>query len=190
MGVRTPWQVHIVGSQAVGKMTVGQVLSRITGVPLLYNHQIIDLLTPMFPFGTPAFNRLADNFRNDIVDETAEAGRNLILTGGWPFDDPSILPIVARMRAAAIDRGGQACFVELRAPLDVRLERNQTENRQRHKRRDWATDAALTALTEAHRWESNGDFPWPDEHLVIENASVTPGEAAAAIIERFGLPRA
>jgi hypothetical protein len=161
-----------------------------TGTPLLFNHQIIDLLTPMFPFGTPVFNRLADTFRNNIVDEAAEAGRNLILTGGWPFDDPSILPIVERMRGAAVERGGQACFVELRAPLDGRLEWNRTENRQRHKRLDWATDEALTAMTEAHRWESNGDFPWPHEHLVIENASVSPDEAAAAIIERFGLTRA
>jgi hypothetical protein len=169
-------------------MTVGQALSRLTGAPLLYNHQVIDLITDYFPFGSPPFNNLVDEIRGRIIEEAAIAGTNLIGTGAWPFDDPTVTPLVAGWREHVVARGGEAYFVELQAPLHVRLERNRHEHRRAHKKTDWATDEVIRGLSEAHRWHSDGDFPWPDQHLVIENASTTPEAAAMRIVERFGLP--
>ncbi|MEX1022944.1 MAG: AAA family ATPase [Dehalococcoidia bacterium] len=182
-----PWQLHIIGPQAVGKMTVGQALSRLTAAPLFHNHQVIDLLTEYFPFGTPPFNRLVEDVRRGVIEEAAGAGLNLVVTGALPFDDRYWLAILERWTASVQSRGGQAYFVELRAPLDVRLERNRHEHRRAHKKTDWATDEALRALSEEHRWYSDGDFPWPERHLVIDNTSVTPEEAARRIVEHFGL---
>ena len=41
--------VILFGPHAVGKMTVGQALSRITGLKLFHNHMTIELLAPLFP---------------------------------------------------------------------------------------------------------------------------------------------
>lgn len=185
---QSPWQVHILGPQAVGKMTVGQALSRLTGAPLLYNHQVIDLLTNYFRFGSPPFTQLVDEIRGRILEEAAIAGTNLIGTGAWPFDDPAVAPLVARWREHVVSRGGEAYFVELQAPLEVRLERNRHEHRRAHKKTDWATDEALRALSQAHRWHSDGDFPWPEQHLLIDNTSLSPEDTAARIVAYFGLP--
>ena len=38
------------GPQAVGKMTVGQELSKITGLKLLHNHMTIEVLTKIFDY--------------------------------------------------------------------------------------------------------------------------------------------
>ena len=43
-----PKFIMIVGPQAVGKMTVGQELSKITNLKLLHNHMTIELLTKIF----------------------------------------------------------------------------------------------------------------------------------------------
>ena len=38
--------VTIIGPQAVGKMTVGQELAKITGLKLFHNHMTIELVAP------------------------------------------------------------------------------------------------------------------------------------------------
>ena len=40
--------VIIVGPHAVGKMTVGQELEKITGLKLFHNHMTIELVSPFF----------------------------------------------------------------------------------------------------------------------------------------------
>ena len=42
--------VLITGPQAVGKMTVGQELVKITNLKLLHNHMTIELLTKIFDY--------------------------------------------------------------------------------------------------------------------------------------------
>jgi hypothetical protein len=185
--VRHPWQLYVIGPQAVGKMTVGQEVSRLTGAPVLYNHLVIDVLTHFFPFGSEPFERLLAETRQRIIEEAAAAGLDLIITGAWPFDDPSVLPLIEAAKATVETRGGEAAFVELRAPLEVRLQRNRSEHRRAHKNVDWATDEAMGALDREHRWYSDGDFPFPDRHLVIENTDLTPAEVARRIVEYFGL---
>lgn len=41
--------IILLGPHAVGKMTVGQALSRITGLKLFHNHMTIELLARFFP---------------------------------------------------------------------------------------------------------------------------------------------
>ncbi len=43
------------GAPAVGKFTVGQALSALTGVPFVDNHSTIDLAKKVFDFGAPGF---------------------------------------------------------------------------------------------------------------------------------------
>src|SRR5262245_63209690 len=77
--------VFIFGPSAVGKMTVGQELKRLTGHRLLYNHMVVDLVTEFFDFGTPGFHRLAEPFTRQIIEACAEQGGGLLTTQGLIF---------------------------------------------------------------------------------------------------------
>ena len=135
---RPPRLVLILGPTAVGKMTVGQELAKITGFKLLYNHMVVDLLTEFFPFGTPAFHRLARMFTEELLDAAAETGVDLILTHALVFGTPRTNENIDEFSAPFRKRGGQVSYVELAAPLGHRIDRNETENRRRNKKLDWA----------------------------------------------------
>jgi hypothetical protein len=45
--------ILITGPQAVGKMTVGQELEKITGLKLFHNHMSIELVLNFFGYETP-----------------------------------------------------------------------------------------------------------------------------------------
>lgn len=63
--------VLIFGPQAVGKMTVGQELAKVTGLKLLHNHMTIELVQPFFDFSTDTGKKLVRHFREEICKEVA-----------------------------------------------------------------------------------------------------------------------
>lgn len=78
--------VFIFGPQAVGKMTVGQELSAITGLKLFHNHMTIDLLEPLYGFSKEMW-RLANTFRRSIFQSFAISDQyGMIFTKVWYFD--------------------------------------------------------------------------------------------------------
>jgi hypothetical protein len=177
----------IFGPPAVGKMTVGQELARLTGFRLLYNHMVTDLVTALFEFGAPPFHKLARGFTSALLEEAANARLGLILTHGLIFSSPSARTLIDDWSSAFLAAGGAVYYAELSAPLECRLERNETENRARHKKLDWATRERLREMESWGRWNSDGAFPHPDRHIVIENSELSPAEAAERIRVRFGL---
>ena len=54
--------VIIFGPQAVGKMTVGHELEKVTDLKLFHNHMSIDLVNPIFSYGTDEGRRLVSYF--------------------------------------------------------------------------------------------------------------------------------
>jgi hypothetical protein len=186
---KRPFQLGIYGPQAVGKMAVGMEVRRLTGAPLLHLHLLVDLLKPFFGFQTEPFQRLMTTFRLGILGESAEANRDLILTAVPRFSAPEVMQLIEDSAALATSVGGEALFVELEAPLAVRLERNRSELRRANKDLDWATDEALTTLDEAHITAAEAGVTLPDRHLVIDNTDLSAAAAAERIVEEFGLPR-
>lgn len=67
--------VLIFGPQAVGKMTVGQQLEKITDLKLFHNHMSIELLHPFFGFGSETW-RLSALFRKEIFKAVSESKLN------------------------------------------------------------------------------------------------------------------
>ena len=55
--------IIITGPQAVGKMTVGQELVKITNLKLLHNHMTIEVLTKIFDYNKEIFRKLNEEFR-------------------------------------------------------------------------------------------------------------------------------
>src|SRR5688572_25998789 len=79
--------VVIFGPPAVGKMTVGFELSKLTGLKLFHNHMTIEPVLNFFDFDTPQFNALVGEFRRRIFEEVAKSDlKGLIFTFVWALN--------------------------------------------------------------------------------------------------------
>lgn len=184
--------VWIVGPPAVGKMTVGRALGRLTGLPLFHNHLSIEAVLPVFDYGTPAFGRLVGDFRRAVLREAAESDHaGLIFTYVWAFDDPAEERFVDEISGIFEARGGRAVFAELQADLETRRFRNEHPERLAEKASKRDLERSRTFLVEAEerfRLSSDGRFPRPD-HLLVDNTDLSPEDVAHRIAVHFDLPR-
>jgi cytidylate kinase len=182
--------IFIIGPQAVGKMTVGQELSRATGYKFMSNHQTIDMLLPIFDFDSPSFKRLLFGFRVSIFEEVA-AGElpGFIFSCVPDFDSVLDRAQTECYAAPFLRRGGHVLFVELEASLKTRLERNRTENRQHHKpsKRDTEFSEKLLREGEGYRSNSENDFPYSYPHLKIINETLSPQDVVSQICGHFAI---
>ena len=179
------------GNSAVGKMTVGQELTKITPLRLFHNHMMIEPVLEVFgQFRSDIIQKL----RMVILEEFSNSEYyGLIFTYMMAFDDPSEYAYIQKI----IDTLGVAeedvCYAELVAPQAIRLERNATENRLLHKaskRNVEASNARLIRDDESHRMESRpGEIDSPN-YIRIDNSHLSPMETARIIKERFGFPDA
>ena len=182
--------VIVFGPPAVGKMTVGQELSRLTGYKLLHNHMTIDLVTEFFGFGTPQFERLVPAFRQMLVAEAAASNLSgLIFTFVWAFDEDDDKQFLDGLRDSVAKHDGRTYYAELEADLDERLVRNRTENRLKHKKMKDSekTEAFMVQAQARYRMNSSGDFPYPKQHVKISNTHLSAAEAAEQIVQAFQL---
>lgn len=186
--------VLIFGPPAVGKMSVGHELARLTGLKLFHNHMTIELVLNFFGFGSPQFNRLVSEFRRRIFEEVAASDLpGLIFTYVWALDSESDRNFVERSCAVFRERGAEVYFVELEAELSERLRRNESAFRLAEKpsKRDVGrSKELLLADSSRHRLNTEGDFFYEENYLKIENTNLSPLEAARRIVEAFGLETA
>jgi hypothetical protein len=66
-----PALLVITGPPAVGKMTVGLEVAKLTGFRVFHNHLTIDPVLRFFAFGTPPFDRLVGAWRQQLLAEVA-----------------------------------------------------------------------------------------------------------------------
>lgn len=183
--------ILIFGPQAVGKMTVGHELERITDLKLFHNHMTIDLVNPFFDYGTSEGKRLVNLFREEIFKEVAKSNLyGLIFTFVWAFDMKSDWDYVDRVCEIFESNGGTVYFVELEADMDTRLERNKSPHRLIHKPSkrniDWSEKDLLNSISK-HRLNSLKDEIKREHYLRINNTNKTAEEVAKLIKERFHL---
>jgi len=88
--------VFLIGNAAVGKMTVGQELMKLTGLRLFHNHMTIEPVIEIFGrYNGQAINRL----REVIFEEFARSDcYGMIFTYMWAFDQPSDWDYIAHVR--------------------------------------------------------------------------------------------
>ncbi len=179
--------VFIIGSGAVGKMTVGQELMKQTGLRLFHNHMTIEPVIGIFGrYDARTVNELRDViFRNFAASDC----EGMIFTYMWAFDMQADWDYVEHVKSIFAPYGTEFYCVELVAPQAVRLRRNATANRLAHKasKRDTAFSERFILAENEHRLVSlPGEVPF-DNYLRIDNTDVPPEEAARMIRERFGL---
>lgn len=174
------------GNSAVGKMTVGQELCRITPFRLFHNHMMIEPVLEVFgTFHGPAIARLREVFFEEFA-KTDSYG--LIFTYMWAFDMQSDWDYVARVKEIFGLPEEDIYHVELVAPQEIRLQRNATENRLQNKasKRDIeASNARLLRDDRNYRCESlPGEITFQN-YLRLDNSNISAEEAARIIKETF-----
>jgi shikimate kinase len=65
--------IIITGPQAVGKMTIGRELSKITDLKLFHNHMTIDLVSNFFDYSTDEAKKLVKLFREEILESISSS---------------------------------------------------------------------------------------------------------------------
>ena len=176
--------VLIIGSGAVGKMTVGQELMKITDLRLFHNHMMIEPVIDVFGY---FHGRVIQQLRETIFNEFIKTdNEGMIFTVMWAFDMPSDREYVLEV-ASKFD---EVYCVELIADQAVRLERNKSENRLRHKasKRDLLASEKRVLNEDAnHRLVSEpGEIPF-ENYLRIDNTNLAPDAVAKMIKEKFSL---
>lgn len=178
--------VIIIGNGAVGKMTVGQELSKITGLRLFHNHMSIEPIIDIFG----EYNGdIVRKFRELVFTEFAESDKyGLIFTYIQAFDAQSDWDYMEHLRE--IFKGADIYYAELVAPQKVRLQRNATENRLKHKpskrNLEWSNEMIIESDLENRLESYDGEVPY-ENYIKIDNTKLSAAETAKIIRDRFGL---
>ena len=183
--------VVIIGATAVGKMTVGQELQKITGLPLFHNHMTIDLVANFFDYGTKEGQRLVGLFRQEIFEAVAKSDLpGMIFTYMWAFDSQSDWDYIQKISDLFEEHGAEIYYVELIADKDVRWERNKTTNRMENKptKRNLEFSQSLFTRTESkYRLVSHEGEITFQNYLRIDNTQREAEDVARQIKDEFGL---
>ena len=178
----------LVGNGAVGKMTVGQELMKQTGLRLFHNHMTIEPVLEIFG----QFHRNAIlQMREVIFREFAKTDNDgMIHTVMWAFDCPEDWDYVNHVVDIFKEQNAEIYCVELVAPQEIRLLRNETANRLAYKPSKRDVDQSRERVIEMdrqYRFESNpGEIPF-ENYMRIDNSYLEPETVAAMIKERFCL---
>ena len=182
--------IVLFGPPAVGKMTVGQELAKLTGFKLFHNHMTIELVLNFFEFEDPRFQRLVSQFRRRVFEEVAASELpGLIFTFVWAMDLEADKKFIDRSCEIFREKGADIYFVELEADLSERLKRNEAPSRlteKPSKRNVNASRELLLEHDEKHQLNSRGDFFYTDNYLKINNTHLSAHDAARRIVDTFG----
>ncbi len=180
--------VILIGDAAVGKMTVGQELMKLTGLRLFHNHMTIEPVIEIFG----SFNgEVTRQLREVIFREFAKSDNyGMIFTYLWAFDMQSDWDYIAHVADIFKEQGAEIYYAELIAPQEIRLQRNETPNRLQHKasKRDIEQSRQRVLRDDAsYRCVSlPGELPF-ENYIRIDNSNLEPDVVAAMIQKRFDL---
>ena len=185
--------VIILGPHAVGKMTVGQELAKITGLRLFHNHMSIELARKLFaPNEKEEFQSLNRAIRQKVFDLFATRKLpGLIFTYMCAFDVQEELDYLMGVIELFKSNGANCYVVELCADFEERLVRNKSENRLLHKESkrnlEWS-EAEMRKTSEKYRLYSYDGESLPFENYIkIDNTNLAPDEVAKMIKAHFAI---
>ena len=114
----------------------------------------------------------------------------MVHTVMWAFDAPEDWAYIQHVVDIFKNEGAEIYCVELVAPQEIRLQRNETENRLKHKasKRDLkASRERVLSMDRQHRFESKpGEIPF-ENYMRIDNSALEPDVVARMIREHFDL---
>lgn len=187
-GVITIKFVLLFGPQAVGKMTVGHQLTKITELKLFHNHMSIELFHPFFGFGSETW-RLSEIVRREFFESFSNSNQyGLIFTYVWGFDLQSDWEFVKQICDIFESKGAEIYFVELEANIEERITRNATDFRldqKPTKRNVEQSEMDLISTMKKHRLNSHKGEITRENYLRIDNTNLSADEVAGIIKDTF-----
>lgn len=182
--------VMIFGDAAVGKMTVGQELMKMTNLRLFHNHMTIEMVIDVFGYYDA---NVVAKLREVMFESFAESqNEGLIFTYMWAFDQQSDWDYVNHVSEIFKKQGAELYYVELIAPLEIRLVRNATENRLKHKpsKRDLeaSNQRVMHASTNYRIVSRDGEIPF-ENYIKIDNSYLSVKACAKMIAKRFNFEK-
>lgn len=185
--------VIIFGPHAVGKMTVGQELAKITDLKLFHNHMTIDIVADLFENMPQERRRLTEMFRNEIFKSFASSNEyGMIFTCMWALERKDDWDYIDNLENMFKSNGAEVYYVELEADYDIRLQRNKTENRllnKPSKRNIEKSENLFKNIENRHRLNSYPGEIKKKNYIKINNTHVSPENIAKIIKDRFRLQK-
>lgn len=183
--------VILFGPLAVGKMTVGQELEKITGLKLFHNHMTIELVLPFFKMYSPSYNKLVNSFRIQLFEEIAKSKlKGIIFTYVWELDQKRDGDFVDKIVKIFKNKNASVYYVELEADQEERLKRNRSFNRLKHKPSKMDVKVSDHELIETDRnfvLNSTINEFQGKNYFKINNTKINAKETARMIKEKFNL---
>jgi hypothetical protein len=178
--------VLIFGAQAVGKMTVGQELVKITKLRLLTNHTTWEFVHEHFGGD---FGDASDRLKEIILEEFSKSDKyGLIYTCCMNYDNQEEWDGLWQITNMFKKVNAEIYYVELVTSQEIRLQRNKTENRLLNKASKTKIEKSNKNLIDADkicRFVSNdGEIPF-ENFIKIDNSNLAPYVAAKMIKDKF-----
>lgn len=183
--------IIIFGPGAVGKMTVGRELAKITDLKLFHNHMSLELANQFFDWSTDGFKKIDRLVRFGIFEVVAQSDlEGLIFTFVWAVDEKKEEDYIDRIVDIFVKEGGEVIYVELYADLEERLKRNKHEDRllEKPSKRDTAFTEKMILRHES-KYQMNtkdGDLASKDI-FKIDNTLLEASKVALMIKKHFDL---
>ena len=182
--------LFITGPGAVGKMTVGQELCKITDFRLFHNHMMIEPVLDVFGyFDVDTICQLRDVvFKNYAQKGECNLIYTFMLNYNLPFCVEYVKNIIEIFKENCLE-DVEIYNVELDASLDVRLSRNTTTNRKRHKKskKDEEDSKKHLMTEELGRYKAKKKERICENYLYLNNENISAKKAAKIIKETFNL---
>ena len=170
--------IFIHGPPAVGKRTIGTLLSTLVDMPLFHNHLVVDAVKALFEFGSEPFIALREQMWLSAFDVAAEESRSFIFTFN---PEASVAPeLIRRLQDVVAKHGGRILFVELSCSETSVLARINSPGRAQYGK---LVDPELYQQVK----EAGGfDFPsLPKPIIVVDTDANAPIESAHLIATAY-----
>src|SRR5208283_3137204 len=163
------------------KLTVARELATMTGHKLFHNHLVVDLLLPMFEFGSAPFVELREEIWLSVFEQACRSqAAGLIFTFA---PEATVRPGFIQRTLHVIAYGnGQVDFVELVCPLAELKRRLGDASRQQYQK--------LTSVSLFEELQAAGSFDashMPKPRVSVDTSVCSPVEAAKQIVQALEL---
>lgn len=180
--------VIIFGAGAVGKMTVGQELAKITNLRLFHNHMSIDLVMEVFG----DYNKkVIFEIRESIFKNFASSDNyGMIFTYIWAFDSQDDWDYIEHVKNIFRPYGTEFYYIELVSSQKVRLDRNSTENRKKFKSSKNDIELSRNRILyedQNYRTVSKENEILFENYLKINNENISAKDVALIVKKKFDL---